>query len=78
MTHSVVNIDSHDTLVSAMKDAEARAASVFRAQSKTLVDLIPHDEWESWDASTERPNVADCDELDKEDDFDDDAQPMAA
>ena len=78
MTHSVVNIDSHDTLVSAMMDAEERAVSVFGAQSKTLVDLIPHDEWEAWDASAERPNVADCDKLDIEDDLELDAEPIAA
>jgi hypothetical protein len=78
MTHSVVNIDSHDTLVSAMMDAETRAASVFGAKNKTLVDMIPHDAWESWDASAERPNVADCDQLDDEDEFDKDAEPIAA
>jgi hypothetical protein len=78
MTQSVVNIDSHDTLVSAMTDAEARAASVFGAQSKTLIDSISNNDWECWDASLEKPNVADCDQLDDEDDFDIDTEPMAA
>lgn len=78
MKHEVVNLDFHDTLVSAMKDAEARAASVFGSQNKTLVDSFPQKEWDSWDASGERPNVADCDPLEAEDPFDDNSEPAAA
>lgn len=78
MTHDVVNIDSHDTLVLAMQDAETRAASVFGGHGKTLVELIPQDDWDSWDASGERPNVYDCDGLSSEETSDDYYEPVAA
>jgi hypothetical protein len=61
MKHEVVNVDVHDTLLAAMNDAAERAISVFGSGKNTLVDAIPQADWDSWDASAEKPNVADND-----------------
>lgn len=59
MKHEVVNVDIHDTLLTAIHDAEKRAVSVFGGNKNTLVDSISQADWDSWDASAEKPNVAD-------------------
>jgi len=59
MTDNAVKLESEGTIQAAVQDAMARSQVVFSAKSPTLVDLIPQEEWDEWDASNERPNVVD-------------------
>ena len=77
MENSAVKIDIEDTLLTAMNDALARSKSVFSNCAPTLVSTISQNDWDTWDASSEIPNVADQDPVDYEDDFDCDEKTAA-
>lgn len=66
MTNDAVKVDTQDTLGAAINDALTRTNSVFGSNTKTLVDTISKKDWDNWDASSEKPNVADTSPLDDE------------
>jgi len=66
MTNDAVKVDTQDTLGAAINDALIRTNSVFGSNTKTLVDTISKKDWDNWDASNEKPNVADTLPLEEE------------
>jgi len=75
--NDLVKVDSQDTLVAAVDDANSRARNIFGSGMKTLIETISQQDWDTWDASEERPNVADSASLSSDDDSDEWA-PIAA
>lgn len=57
MEIDAVKMDDMNTIHAAFEDAQARVHAVFKSSAKTLVDNISAGNWESWDASSESPNV---------------------